>query len=62
MSRSPRGRCPACGKDVALRRGGWVREHAPADGNNASVCPGSGSLPDRGGELFDFHGEQLSLI
>ena len=41
----PRGHCPACGVDVALRKGGLVREHRPflrtwAEG---SVCPGSGS-------------------
>jgi hypothetical protein len=23
----PRGRCPVCGADVALRKGGLVREH-----------------------------------
>lgn len=25
--RLPRGRCPICGADVALRKGGLVREH-----------------------------------
>ena len=38
--RLPRGKCPVCGGDVALRKGGLVREHfgdAPQ-----RVCPGSG--------------------
>lgn len=42
----PRGECSKCGKDVAVRRGGEIREH---DGANGKKCPGSGK-PARGGE------------
>jgi len=34
----PRGRCPVCGGDVALRVGGLVREHY----HDAGLCSGSG--------------------
>lgn len=49
-ARLPRGRCATCDADVALRKGGQVREHGQYDPANpgiliASVCPGSGSLP-----------------
>lgn len=47
----PRGYCPLCGKSVALRNGGEVREHTPAPGSpdsfreqGHSVCRGS-ALP-----------------
>lgn len=29
MPALPRGHCPKCGSDVALRKGGLVREHRP---------------------------------
>lgn len=40
--RSPRALCPRCGREVALRRGGELREHrvTPAE---SSLCPASGS-------------------
>jgi hypothetical protein len=47
----PRGDCPVCGAEVALRKGGLLREHrAPirADeelSDKAKLCPGSGDLP-----------------
>lgn len=40
--KAPRGVCPVCAKDVALRRGGLIREHSAPDANKATVCPGSG--------------------
>lgn len=43
-TRLPRSKCHECGKDVAVRVGGLLREHAPAPGH-ASVghwCKGSG--------------------
>ena len=51
MTALPRGHCPRCGSDVALRKGGLVREHeAPRTWNkkthdwsgSAGVCRGSG--------------------
>lgn len=52
MSALPRGTCPACGADVALRKGGQVREHRvylPQSEQDPSthlgrttVCEGSG--------------------
>lgn len=42
----PRGRCPECGTDVALRKDDLVREHRPParlqHRLGAGVCPGSG--------------------
>lgn len=38
----PRGTCPSCGRNVALRKGGLVREHRAVD--DAAVCRGSGFL------------------
>jgi hypothetical protein len=40
--RSPRGTCPLCGADVALRKGGLVREHRDFRSSSRSVCAGSG--------------------
>lgn len=57
MAPLPRGTCRACGRDVAIRNGGEVREHARAGkymwsgivgaprGIGSSVCPGSGKTP-----------------
>lgn len=52
MAALPRGRCPVCGADVALRKGGKVREHRvylPQRDQDTSthlgrtrVCGGSG--------------------
>lgn len=44
-TRLPRATCPSCGRDVALRRGGELREHVrdPNDELAPGVkCPGSG--------------------
>lgn len=41
MTPPPRGYCPVCGKAVALRNGGLVREHRPRSG--APTCQGSGN-------------------
>jgi len=43
----PRGRCPVCGADVALRKGGLVREHGRYDPVDPgillqTVCDGAG--------------------
>jgi hypothetical protein len=40
----PRGRCPDCGKVVALRVGGQTREHSSWGGAGMAPvkCPGSG--------------------
>lgn len=47
----PRGRCPACQANVALRRGGELREHRATEqqlklgtstGITSRNCPGSG--------------------
>lgn len=35
----PRGECPMCGRDVALRRGGEYREHRKPEGG---ICEASG--------------------
>ena len=40
--RLPRGICPVCGRDVALRNGGLIREHA-AEPGTAAVCAGTGT-------------------
>lgn len=45
MSRLRRGICAVCGREVALRFSGVVREHRPKP-SSADVCPGSG-LPPR---------------
>jgi hypothetical protein len=42
---SPRAGCPVCGKDVALRRGGQLREHRMF-GAASPLCPGSGNNID----------------
>lgn len=49
MTALPRGRCPHCDRDVALRRGGQTREHRlPADppvhAQTGRLCPGSGEM------------------
>lgn len=36
----PRGYCPVCGKTVALRQGGLVREHTPPPADSDAVEPG----------------------
>lgn len=40
-----RGRCPVCGRDVAIRRGGEVREHVPP--SDTRKCKGSGKKAAR---------------
>lgn len=51
MGALPRGICSVCGGDVALRKGGLVREHPrwvlgpgykPQKGAGTGTCPGSG--------------------
>lgn len=51
MSALPRGICPVCGADVAVRRNGETRQHdrwesfpgaAGLDGRRRATCPGSG--------------------
>ena len=43
MSALVRGSCPACGRDVALRKGGLVREHQDQIYGGAwGTCAGSG--------------------
>lgn len=50
MSALPRGRCPVCGADVALRKGSLVREHKDqrhplyktGRNNEVPTCAGSG--------------------
>lgn len=37
----PRGRCPECGAEVALRKGGLVREHRDRS-TTRELCSGSG--------------------
>lgn len=46
MSALPRGACPVCGRDVALRKGGLVREHQapPRLQHKSLVCLGSGRV------------------
>lgn len=43
-NRLPRGRCPECGRDVALRRGGELREHT-VRGRGTPMCAASGFTP-----------------
>jgi len=38
----PRGICPVCFTDVALRNGGLVREHRYLGGSVMPMCEGSG--------------------
>jgi hypothetical protein len=38
MTPLPRAVCPTCGQEVALRRGGELREHRP----EGTLCPASG--------------------
>lgn len=38
----PRGKCPVCGREVALRKGNLIREHRPTSRSTIHVCPGSG--------------------
>lgn len=55
MTALPRGRCPKCHQDVALRKGGLLREHyvyrAQADQDvtvplgRVRTCEGSGGSP-----------------
>lgn len=40
MQPLPRGTCPECGADVALRKGGQLREHRRK--GKVSMCSGSG--------------------
>lgn len=42
----PRGKCPVCGKSVALRKEGVLREHQWR-GANSGKCEGSGKDPER---------------
>lgn len=42
MTPLPRGRCPLCGKDVAVRVGGELREHRSGQGEPSELCDGSG--------------------
>lgn len=42
----PRGICPVCFTDVALRKGGLVREHRYLGGAIQELCPGGG-MPAR---------------
>lgn len=42
VSRLPRATCPTCGVDVALRRGGQLREHRDERG---CICVASGLTP-----------------
>lgn len=44
--RLPRGKCQGCGRDVALRRGGELREHRTAEGRHNPTCAWSGQRPD----------------
>lgn len=45
MASLPRGSCPACGADVALRKGELVREHPDRrQPYPAPTCEGSGRL------------------
>lgn len=46
MSPLPRGACPVCGRDVALRKGGLVRYHQapPRLQHQSLVCVGSGRI------------------
>lgn len=53
----PRGRCPVCGQDVALRTNGKVREHrvylpqleqdTSTHLGRTTVCVGSGRAPSK---------------
>lgn len=45
MTRLPRAICPVCGRGVALRRGGQLREH-PAVQGARGLCPGSGKTQE----------------
>lgn len=54
MSALPRGICPVCGADVAVRRNGEIRQHdrwetfatgTDLDGHRRARCPGSGRPP-----------------
>ena len=46
----PRGRCPVCGRDVALRKNGIIREHrAPGE---TRVCRGAGLSTDRAMKVY----------
>lgn len=48
MPELPRGTCPVCGRDVALRAGGALREHRTRKNKNgppAPACAGSGRIP-----------------
>lgn len=48
----PRGRCPYCGTDVALRKGSLIREHKDhrhplhkiGEIDRVPACPGSGRV------------------
>lgn len=42
--KQPRGTCPVCGRDVALKTGGVLREHS-SRAERGDVCEGSGKLP-----------------
>jgi len=47
----PRAQCPWCGRDVAIRAGGGMRQHfdeVPARSwTGRKVCPGSGHTRER---------------
>ena len=42
MARLPRGICPVCGREVALRYGGRAREHSVPHPQGRAFCLGSG--------------------
>jgi hypothetical protein len=51
--RRPRGMCPLCGRDVALRRGGELYVHRRPDWPDR-FCQGSGhTIADRAREVLD---------
>ena len=44
MASLPRATCPICGRDVAVRVNGALREHM-LPGDLVNLCPGSGEQP-----------------
>ena len=62
----PRGRCPECGGEAALRNGGLLRQHRPAGGLGARIglgewCPGSGEKA-ADWQIKPRHGKTASLL
>jgi ATP-dependent Clp protease adapter protein ClpS len=41
-----RGTCPVCGRDVALRKDGTVRQHGAKNGWPPQNCSGWGMAPE----------------